>query len=97
MPGMKMRAYIEILGAKLCTRRELTDNDLEVIGKFTRENIISWLDSRTDPGWIGVLPEEDFRAVCGNIEVPWATKEGFDKYQRVMKLARRVPSSALGS
>ena len=82
-----MRAYIESVGAVMILRYELTDGELHNIGKFTRANVSMWMESHTDPGWVGILPVEDFHAVCGDIAIPWATKEGFDCYQRVMKLS----------
>ena len=43
--------------------------------EFTRENIAAWLD-RGGRFEIGVYGWEDFHAVCGDIDIPWATKEG---------------------
>ena len=73
-----MSAYIEIVGAVYATRRhELTDFDLWAIGEFTRENISKWLErSNCLDGWTGIYGCEDFHAVCGDIDIPWATEEG---------------------
>ena len=71
-----MLAYIEIMGAEAMTRHELHPFDLWAIGKFTRENILSWLErGNCLDGWGGVYGYEDFHAVCGNIDIPWATEE----------------------
>jgi hypothetical protein len=78
-----MNGYIEVVGG-IGTHRldcELTDEVLHDIGKFTRENITKWLERWGVPG---DFPIEDLHAVCDDIEIPWATKEGFDKYQCVM-------------
>ena len=69
-----MRAYIDILGTIALLRYELTTGDLRNIGEFTRANVSRWMESHTDPGWVGILPVEDFHAVCGNIDIPWATE-----------------------
>lgn len=82
-----MRVYIEIVGAVALLQYEPTDSELRSIGEFTRENVVRWFESHTGPDWVGILPVEDFHAVCGDIDIPWATKEGFDCYQRVMKLS----------
>jgi hypothetical protein len=69
-----MCAYIEILGAVVKWRHELSKADLCFIGEFTRENISSWLD-RGNTFEVGVYGYEDFHAVCGDIDIPWATEE----------------------
>ena len=84
--GDLRRGYIEIVGAIGLWRYDLTDSELRAIGRFTRGNITMWFDSHTDPTWVGILPIQDFHAVCGDINIPWATKEGFDTYERVKKL-----------
>ena len=45
-----------------------------MIGDFTRENIAKWL-SRGNGG-TGIYGWEDFHAVCGGIDIPWATEDG---------------------
>jgi hypothetical protein len=45
-----------------------------MIGKFTRENVELWLFKLTSPD-AGSCPV-DFHAVWGDIDIPWATKEG---------------------
>lgn len=77
--------YIEVVGSVTAWSLKLTLWDRCMIGKFTRENVEMWLANHVglDPGFY----PEDFHAVCGDIEIPWATKEGHDCYQRVMKLA----------
>ena len=42
------------------------------IGEFTRENVAKYLEICSGPEG---LPIEDFHAVCGDIDIPWATEE----------------------
>jgi hypothetical protein len=71
-----MRAYIEIVVAEATTRCELHPFDLWAIGEFTRENIVSWLErGNCLDGWAGMYGYKDFHAVCGDIDIPWATEE----------------------
>ena len=71
-----MRAYIEIAGTTGSLRYEFHDYELRSIGEFTRENILRWLEnSYIANSVVGLLPVRDFHAVCGDIEIPWATKE----------------------
>jgi hypothetical protein len=74
MGDKTMSAYIEILGAFVKYRHELSKADLCFIGEFTRENMSSWLE-RGGFFEAGVYGYEDFHAVCGDIDIPWATKE----------------------
>jgi hypothetical protein len=68
------RPYIETVGKFVLCRRELDKADLCFIGEFTRENISRWLDKGY---WfeMGIYGYEDFHAVCGDIDIPWATEE----------------------
>jgi hypothetical protein len=54
--------------------------DWRAFGKFTRENVYQWLWSHAgpDPGSYPV----DFHAVWGDTDIPWATKEGFERYHQ---------------
>jgi hypothetical protein len=69
---MSQDAYIEIVGAFVNYRHALSKADLSSIGEFTRENISRWLDGG---GFFeaGVYGHEDFHAVCGDKDIPWAT------------------------
>ena len=67
-------AYIEIIGDRMSGRHDLQDWELRSIGEFTRENVTAWLESRNGADWVGVTPAKDFHAVCGEIEIPWATE-----------------------
>jgi hypothetical protein len=82
-----MTAYIEVVGAAVMRRHDLDDDELRSIGKFTRENVLTWMDksrhSRNWADWIGVLPVKDFHAVCGGIDIPWATEEGKSLWMKV--------------
>jgi hypothetical protein len=74
------KRYIEIVGEITVWSIKLTLWDRLRIGKFTRENVAMWLENRTrmDPGYYS----GDFHAVCGDIDIPWATKEAFERYSR---------------
>jgi hypothetical protein len=69
-----MSAYILIEGAVASYGISLTDNDLHEIGEFTRENVSRWMDSSHSRSVfeVGVYGYEDFHAVCGDIDIPWA-------------------------
>jgi hypothetical protein len=69
------RPYIEIVGGIGLFRPQLDKADLDCIGEFTRENVLTWMNSHRGPDWVGILPVEDFHAVCGDIDIPWATEE----------------------
>jgi hypothetical protein len=71
----RRRGYIEVATDYYEMQKiELTRGDLRRIGEFTRENIFYWLYIYTTEclvEWTAV----DFHAVCGDKEIPWATKE----------------------
>ena len=69
-----MKPLIEFEGCIGFGRYHLTDYELREIGDFTRENVLKWMDSHTDVGWVDILPVKDFHAVCGDIDIPWATE-----------------------
>ena len=77
-----MLAYIDIVGAVAMRRHNLTDHELRSIGQFTRGNITLWLSNQRRTDWVGILPVEDFHAVCGDIDIPWGTQEGKRLFQR---------------
>ena len=77
------KRYIEIVGEITTWNIDLTLWNIFCIGEFTRENVHDWLADYTtkyyrDYGWFPV----DFHAVCGDIDIPWATKEAFECYSR---------------
>jgi hypothetical protein len=79
-----MQAYIEILSEHTLDKRELRKHNLWAIGEFTRENIASWLNrgpwfELDIYGWV------DFHAVCGDIDIPWATEKAKNDYERGMR------------
>jgi len=82
-------AYIEYLGGIVVSLYELTASELCEIGEFTRENIVKWFESHRGPDWVGVLPVEDFHAVCGDIDIPWATETACLKWTTVRRSAVR--------
>jgi hypothetical protein len=69
--------YIEIVGGVGVFTCYLVDADLKSIGEFTRENVAEFLEISSGPE---ERPIEDFHAVCDDMEIPWATKEGRDCY-----------------
>lgn len=76
-----MQAYIDIVGSITQGRYKLTASDLRLIGAFTRENIEKWINNRPIADWsCYIAPVEDFHAVCGDIEIPWAD-ERHSKYR----------------
>ena len=81
------KRYIEIVGDFTTWRIDLTLWNVFCIGEFTRENVADWLGAnyvrktRFKEDWF-----VDFHAVCGGQDIPWATKEGFECYQRTHAL-----------
>ena len=80
-------AYIEVVGGIGIWLRELASWNLREIGEFTRENVLRWMESHTGPEWVGVLPVEDFHAVCGDIDIPWSTEKGRQVWSEVRQLS----------
>ena len=81
------RAYVDVIGgiwmpygATCAYRYELRDYDLENIGEFTRENVDRWLT--TNSGDFSSI--KDFRAECGETEIPWADEESELTYNDCM-------------
>jgi len=70
-----MKPVIEFAGCIGYGRHHLLDFELREIGDFTRENIQRWMDSHQGVDWVDILPVRDFHAVCGDIDIPWATEE----------------------
>jgi hypothetical protein len=83
------RPYVEIVGGIGLPRIELSDADMRSIGEFTRDNVLRWMDSHRGPDWVGILPIEDFHAVCGDLDIPWATEEAKLCWTRVQLLSRQ--------
>src|SRR5215469_4341548 len=78
-------ACLEILGEFSGRSEELSGCDLEAIGKFTRENIQSWLKRRSR-SLSGPDPLEgdllgDFHAVYGAIEIPWLIQDSKSTFE----------------
>jgi hypothetical protein len=61
--------YIEIVSGIGVGRRNLNEADLRHIGKFTRWSVAQWLYNQSPEGGI-----DDFHAVFGDIDIPWATE-----------------------
>jgi hypothetical protein len=86
-----MSAYISIVGPVACYGFELTDDDLSEIGEFTKEKVSKWIKSSYsccvfEAGWmesphahslfqVAIYGCDDFHAVCGDIDIPWAKEE----------------------
>ncbi len=78
--------YIEVIGGYTTWSIDLTLWNVFCIGEFTRENVHDWLaDDTCRHNWEDWFV--DFHAVCGEQDIPWATKEGCDCYRRTMELA----------
>lgn len=84
------KRYIEIVGGMTTWRIDLTLWNVFCIGKFTRENVEDWLAANYMRR-IGFKEDwfVDFHAVCGEQDIPWATKEAHDIYQRYQQ---RIPN-----
>jgi len=74
--------YIEIVGAVMVRRHNLNDSELREIGRFISGNVWMWLDNHKGLDWVGMLPVVDFHAVCGDIDIPWATEEAKQIFSR---------------
>jgi len=72
--GAKMEPVIEYAGYIGYGRHHLTQTELNEIGDFTRINVHNWMHSHQGVDWVDILPVKDFRAVCGDTEIPWATE-----------------------
>jgi hypothetical protein len=84
------RPYIEIVSEIASSRRNLDKADVCFIGEFTRENISRWLD---EGYWFeaGLYGYGDFHAVCGDIDIPWATEGGGSCYPAGKIVYRKAP------
>lgn len=76
-----VQPYIEVVGTAWAGSNGFATltpqpEDLAYMGKFTRQNIARWMNSAGfhSPEWFSILPIEDFHAVYGDIEIPWATE-----------------------
>jgi hypothetical protein len=74
--------YIEVMGERVIWSVKLTRWDRWRIGEFTRGNVADWLANYffkhhpLDP----IRWPVDFHAVCGDIDIPWTTKEAAECY-----------------
>lgn len=68
-------AYIELVSTVAVRRHILNDGELREIGSFISGNVRMWLDGHKGLDWMEYVPVEDFHAVCGDIDIPWATEE----------------------
>jgi hypothetical protein len=63
----------------------LNSSDLHLIGEFTRENVAAriavWIER--GPLEFGLYGYDDFHAVCGDIDIPWATEEAKRLFEAV--------------
>jgi hypothetical protein len=75
----------EVFDDHLLGRHELTNGELREIGEFTRGNVLRWMESHKGVDWIDILtwgPIDDFHAVCGDKEIPWAKKTARKAYEK---------------
>ncbi len=54
------------------------------LSEFTRENVAKWLKTLTREH-LDSYTIKDFHVVFDDMEIPWATEESHDDYDRVMK------------
>lgn len=80
------RAKIELVRRHSLQVQYLTEDQLRVIGKFTRENLAAWIPINI---WGEPMFEdddiEDFHAMCGEIDIPWATAAARKRYDSFFK------------
>jgi hypothetical protein len=75
--------YVEIVGKQhVLYRVELWGPPN--VGKFTRENVARWLDKTGDYA-VGIYGWVDFHAVCGSLDIPWATEESKKEWEEAHK------------
>lgn len=79
------RAYINVVGKNwygqpIGTTYQLRDHDLENIGEFTRNKVEQWLTCHA--GDFQVI--EDFEAVCGSMEIDFATEDSLYLWSDLM-------------
>jgi hypothetical protein len=75
----RQNAYVEIVGSVTAWSVKLTIWDRWRIGEFTRENVADWLVDYTCNHQYEDFPV-DFHAVCGDVDIPWTTKECVECY-----------------
>ena len=94
-----MNAYVEIIFQHAMFRHYLTDDELQEIGEFTRENVARFSNDRNRT-WAEYASALDLHAVCGGIIIPWAEEkyrqgwdehfpEGWDKWLADYELAEQ--------
>jgi len=86
-PATNPRAYIDYIGGIAVGRCDLTNSEIREIGEFTRENVLDWMESHRGPDWVGILPIEDYHAVCGDIEIPWKRAASRETWERIWNRA----------
>jgi hypothetical protein len=72
---MPETAYIEYLGGITAGRYVMSDWEVHELGEFTRERITWWFERFRNQGYM-FWPIQDLHAVCGDMDIPWATEEG---------------------
>ena len=68
-------------------RYEISKFDRWLIGDFTRKNVLRWAEHK-DYFNMMYVDVQDFHAVFGDVNIPWATEEGRLEWERVH---RRTP------
>ena len=91
-----MDAYIEMVGQAV-RLVPLNSDDLHRIGEFTRENVAAQIAAWIERGPIefGLYGCDDFHAVCGDVEIPWATEEAKEIWMRVGTPKSPLPESTV--
>ena len=91
-----IEAYIEFVVEGGADYRGLNDSELREIGEFTRENILKWCPTLVVDSISGEsVVIKDLHAVCGGIDIPWATEEAKHVYKRIMEAERVRKEAAL--
>jgi len=93
------RPYIDFVSdshGKCGCRYKLDDNELREIGEFTRENISRWMDNRADPPRADLGLILDMHAVCGDIDIPWATEDAKQFWEQLVTMMASEGVSGFG-
>ena len=89
-----MNVYIDLMSATTGGTYAFSENDLEEIGPFTRENVQRWKDSDSYARRelfvhaIVMGPIIDFHAVSGTVEIPWALEDSAARWERMWETRR---------
>jgi hypothetical protein len=82
---LSQTAHIDVIGSFSMRRIQLYPWTTQAIGEFTRENIQKWLEyeSAWNPEPLAGDLLGDFHAVCGDLDIPWATEEAKARWEKL--------------